>query len=155
MCKAKANQNRTFSKKNVKAFLRPLKYKSLRIPRNVRLVAYVGFATEKEMKQALQKDKSFLDGVRVQVHKYEKFQEKCTRSNAPWSAAEEKLKTAEPVAESGKIFVRNLWYSVTEDDLRGLFENYGDVTDINLPYARCQENQKGLRPSLSCLQSMQ
>lgn len=57
MCKSK---NKMFRKKNVKAFLKPLKYKSLRIPQNIKLVAYVGFQTEKEMKQALQKDKSFL-----------------------------------------------------------------------------------------------
>ncbi|XP_076053451.1 putative RNA-binding protein 19 [Oratosquilla oratoria] len=143
MCKAKTNQKRTFNKKSIKAFLQPLKYKSLRIPRNVRLVAYVGFATEKDMKQALQKDKSFLDGVRVQVHKFEKPDEGPTHNNAPWSAAEEKLKSAEPVAESGKIFARNLWYSVTEDDLRELFEEYGNVTDINLPICKISRKPKG------------
>lgn len=60
MCKAKQGNSRTFTKKAVKAFLKPLKFKSLRIPKNVRMVAYVGFKTEKEMKQSLQKDKSFL-----------------------------------------------------------------------------------------------
>lgn len=60
MCKAKQSNSRTFTKKSVKAFLKPLRFKSLRIPKNVRMVAYVGFRTEKEMKQALQKDKSFL-----------------------------------------------------------------------------------------------
>lgn len=60
MCKAKQSSSRTFTKKSVKAFLKPLKFKSLRIPKNVRMVAYVGFKSEKEMKQALQKDKSFL-----------------------------------------------------------------------------------------------
>ena len=60
MCKTKQSNSRTFTKKGVKAFLKPLKFKSLRIPKNVRMVAYVGFKTEKEMKQSLQKDKSFL-----------------------------------------------------------------------------------------------
>ncbi|KAG7172026.1 RNA-binding protein 19-like 1 [Homarus americanus] len=58
MCKNKTK--RTFTKKSVKAFLKPLNYKSLRIPNNFRLVAFVGFGTEKEMIQALQKHKSFL-----------------------------------------------------------------------------------------------
>ena len=60
MCKSKQSNSRTFTKKAVKAFLKPLKFKSLRIPKNARMVAYVGFKTEKEMKQSLQKDKSFL-----------------------------------------------------------------------------------------------
>lgn len=60
MCKAKLSNSRTFTKKSIKTFLKPLKFRSLRIPRNIRMVAYVGFKTEKEMRQALLKDKSFL-----------------------------------------------------------------------------------------------
>lgn len=69
----------------------------------------------------------FSDGVQVHVLKYEKPSVTAGGSsgNVPWSANEEKLKTAEPVAESGKIFVRNLWYAVTEDDLWQLFSRYG------------------------------
>ncbi|XP_050698872.1 probable RNA-binding protein 19 [Eriocheir sinensis] len=146
MCKAKQSNSRTFTKKSVKAFLKPLKFKSLRIPKNVRMVAYVGFKTEKEMKQALQKDKSFLDGVRVHIVKHERPSsggDDSTQSSTPWSVKEEALKSAEPVAESGKLFVRNLWYSVTEELLQELFQKYGEVTDVTLPICKYTRRAKG------------
>ena len=34
-----------------------------------------------------------------------------------WKDQEESLRNEETIAESGKIFVRNLAYSVTEDDI--------------------------------------
>lgn len=40
---------------------------------------------------------------------------------------EERLQQGETVAESGRLFLRNLAYSVMEDDLRPLFEKYGRV----------------------------
>lgn len=46
-------------RKDVREFLRPLQAKSIRIPVKVKCVAYVGFATEKELRQALIKDRSF------------------------------------------------------------------------------------------------
>lgn len=62
MCK---NESRTFTKQAVREFFKPLKCRTLRIPRKVRLVAFVGFKKEKEMKQALQKDMSFLGKERL------------------------------------------------------------------------------------------
>lgn len=145
MCKFKQNKNRTFNKKSLKTFLKPLKFRSLRIPKNIGFVAYVGFRTEKEMRQALMKDRSFLDGARVHITKYEKpgkvDDQSC--STAPWSAAEERVKNAEPVAETGMIFVRNLWYSVTEDDLRDVFQKYGEISDISLPICKFTRRPKG------------
>lgn len=47
-------------KKHVKQFFKPLQVKSIRLPRMIRGMAYVGFKTERLMKQALNKDKSFL-----------------------------------------------------------------------------------------------
>lgn len=47
-------------KKDLKLFFHPLKPKSVRLPRNIKGIAYVGFSTEKEMKQALVKNRSFL-----------------------------------------------------------------------------------------------
>ena len=75
---------------------------------------------------------SFLtDGVRVHIVKHEKplgnGDTARQDTNTPWNAKEEVLKQAEPVAESGKLFVRNLWYSVTEELLQELFQKYGEL----------------------------
>lgn len=43
------------------------------------------------------------------------------------------MKHEEDISESGRIFFRNLPYSVTEEELRQMFEKFGPVTELNLP----------------------
>lgn len=43
-----------------------------------------------------------------------------------WKTQEEALKNEETIAESGRMFLRNLLYTTTEDDIRKLFEKYGN-----------------------------
>ncbi|KAK3865844.1 hypothetical protein Pcinc_028586 [Petrolisthes cinctipes] len=149
LCKS---EGRKFTKPAVKAFMKPLKCRSIRIPRNIPLVTFIGFKKEREMIQALQKDMSFLGGVRVNVtkHKQQRPADKSSSAEsgsggvAPWKASEEKVKTgAEPVGESGSIFVRNLWYSVTEENIRELFGKYGEISDVNLPICKDTRRPKG------------
>jgi len=40
---------------------------------------------------------------------------------------------AEDVADSGRLFVRNLSYSTTEDELKVYFEKYGSVVECHIP----------------------
>lgn len=47
-------------KKHIKQFFHPLVPKSIRVPQKIKGIAYVGFKTEKQLKQALNKNKSFL-----------------------------------------------------------------------------------------------
>lgn len=42
-----------------------------------------------------------------------------------WKDQEESLRNEESIAESGRIFVRNLSYTVTEDDIEQLFNKFG------------------------------
>lgn len=44
-----------------------------------------------------------------------------------WKKQEESLHSEECIAESGRIFVRNLPYSFTEKELQSIFEEYGNV----------------------------
>ena len=39
----------------------------------------------------------------------------------------------ESVAETGRIFVRNLPYACSEEDIRSFFEKYGEIADVNVP----------------------
>lgn len=50
-------------KKHIKRFFHPLKAKSIRVPRKIKGIAYVGFKTEIHVKKALMKNKSFLGKV--------------------------------------------------------------------------------------------
>lgn len=45
-----------------------------------------------------------------------------------WKDQEESLKNEETIAESGRIFVRNLAYTITEDDIEQLFSKFGEFS---------------------------
>ncbi|XP_015109002.1 probable RNA-binding protein 19 [Diachasma alloeum] len=138
-------------KKHIKQFFHPLKAKSIRVPQKIKGIAYVGFASEKQRNQALNKDKSFLEGKRIFITKYEgdkKTEVNGLNSNdgkaePKWKKQEEALKDEEAIAESGRMFVRNLSYSTTEDDLRAVFEKYGQITEVNLPVDKVTRKLKG------------
>lgn len=69
------------------------------------------------------------DGKQIFVSRYEKKKEFSENSdnkvNVKWKKQEEMLKDEESIAESGRIFLRNLTYTTTEDDVKKLFEKYG------------------------------
>ncbi|XP_053983354.1 probable RNA-binding protein 19 [Hylaeus volcanicus] len=136
-------------KKDIKQFFNPLKAKSIRVPPRIKGIAYVGFKTEQHLRKALLKDKSFLGGKQIFVTKYEAKEEKPkeeqngSNSNVRWKNQEEALKDEESIAESGRMFIRNLSYTTTEDDIRKLFEKYGPLTELNLPVDRITRKPKG------------
>ncbi|XP_011500758.1 PREDICTED: probable RNA-binding protein 19 [Ceratosolen solmsi marchali] len=134
-------------KKDIKQFFKGFKAKSIRVPSKIKGIAYVGFETEKQMKMALNKNKSFLDGKRLCVSKYERIEDVkkdvTKSSNLRWKQQEETLKSEESVAESGRIFLRNLTYTMNETDIKNLFEKYGPLTEVNLPIDKITRKPKG------------
>jgi multiple RNA-binding domain-containing protein 1 len=50
---------------------------------------------------------------------------------------------ADLILETGRLFVRNLSYACTEDDLRQLFEPYGALTEVHLSISRDTKKPKG------------
>lgn len=70
------------------------------------------------------------DGKQIFVSKYEQKEQSSedsnNKTNVKWKKQEETLKDEESIAESGRIFLRNLTYTITEDDVRKLFEKYGN-----------------------------
>lgn len=49
------------------------------------------------------------------------------KSDIRWKKQAEALADEESIAESGRMFLRNLSYVTTEDDVRKLFEKYGTL----------------------------
>lgn len=135
-------------KKHIKQFFRPIKVASIRIPPKIKGIAYVGFKTEQAMKKALLKNKSFLEGKQIFVSKYEQTEAESnkdleSKTNVKWKKQEDALKNEENIAESGRMFIRNLTYTITEDDIRKLFEKYGPLSEVNLPVDRVTRKPKG------------
>ncbi|KAK9149967.1 hypothetical protein Syun_008276 [Stephania yunnanensis] len=48
------------------------------------------------------------------------------------------------ILETGRLFVRNLLYSATEDDLAELFNKYGDVSQVHLVVDKNTRRSKGM-----------
>ncbi|XP_043270528.1 probable RNA-binding protein 19 [Venturia canescens] len=137
-------------KKHIKQFFHPLKPRSIRVPQKIKGIAYVGFKTEIHMKQALNKNKSFLEGKRLFVTKYEakdnevEFNNNEKSNGDPrWKKQEDALKNEESIAESGRIFLRNLSYTTNEDEIRNIFEKYGPLSEVNLPIDKTTRKPKG------------
>ncbi|XP_026684167.1 probable RNA-binding protein 19 [Diaphorina citri] len=142
-------------KKDLKAYFKPLPLASVRT--TFLGMAYIGFKDEKNCNKALNKNKSFWKGKQLNIYKYSKDNSAKysgaadDNNNASmenikakhWKSQEDSVQFAEDIAESGRIFVRNLSYTVTEDDLTKLFEKYGPLAEVILPIDKETDKTKG------------
>ncbi|TFK50581.1 hypothetical protein OE88DRAFT_1631205 [Heliocybe sulcata] len=58
-------------------------------------------------------------------------------------AEEPKDPNKETILQTSRLFVRNLAFSCTEDELRQLFESYGEVSQVHLPLDASTKQPKG------------
>lgn len=125
-------------KRDVKQFFGSLKPKSIRVPPKIKGIAYAGFGTEKEWKNALNKNKSFLGSNQIFVMRYDKQSGVANdeQKRTAWKKQEEEIKHEESVGESGRLFIRNLSYSVTENDIGDLFKKFGPLAETTLPIGK-------------------
>lgn len=137
------------NKKALKQFFNPLSLYSVRIPRNIKGIAFIGFKTEEKMKKALLKNKSILNGKQIFITQYTNEHKNAENTIAEdpkkhkWKSQEESLKNEEDIAESGRIFLRNLAYTTTENDIQELFTKYGPLAEVNLPIDSTTRKPKG------------
>ncbi|XP_067639134.1 probable RNA-binding protein 19 [Eurosta solidaginis] len=140
-------------------FFKPLRPYSVRLPTNVHGFCYVGFKTEKEMAKAMLKNKSFIKGKQLffsdftEKNKITKLKNekgeattdlnKLESVNPKWKQQLQNVQNEENIGESGRIFFRNLAYTITEDDLQKLFEKFGPIADISLPVDAITRQIKG------------
>ena len=73
-------------------------------------------------------------------HKKAEFEAK----ESKWKKQEDNLNDLEEtIGQSGRLFLRNLSYSVTEDDLEALFKPFGPTAELHLPIDRVTKQVKG------------
>jgi len=132
-------------KKDIKTLFAPLKPASVRLPPKIKGIAFAGFTTEKEMKTALNKNKSFCGEHQIQVFKHtaKTSLAETTGPVSKWSQQEAALAGVETIGESGRIFVRNLPYTATEEDIIDLFTKFGPLTETSVPVDRLTRKYKG------------
>uniref|UniRef100_A0A1A9VUG3 RRM domain-containing protein n=1 Tax=Glossina austeni TaxID=7395 RepID=A0A1A9VUG3_GLOAU len=146
-------------RQDVLKFFKPLKPYSVRLPTKTHGFCYVGFKTEKDMKRAMLRNKSFIKSKQVffsdfteknkiTKNKLNNLESKTTAAplnahSTKWKQQADSLCNEEDISESGKIFFRNLTYTVNEDELQKLFEQFGPVAELNLPIDSVTRQIKG------------
>uniref|UniRef100_A0AAY4C3X0 Probable RNA-binding protein 19 n=1 Tax=Denticeps clupeoides TaxID=299321 RepID=A0AAY4C3X0_9TELE len=134
----------------IREFMMPLKPVAIRIAKisnglNSGYV-YVDLRSEQEIERALRMNKDYMGGRYIEVFR-ERNQEKVGRKSA-WQERnfQRELKEdeeEEDVSESGRLFIRNLPYTCTEEELSELFSKHGPVSEMNFPIDSLTKTPKG------------
>ena len=89
--------------------------------------AYVDFATQTALKEALALSESFLTGRRVLIKDSKSFEGRPEKVNEDQDAA---AKSGKP--PSKRVFVGNLDFDTTKEDIQEHFSRCGDVQDVHI-----------------------
>uniref|UniRef100_A0AAY4C3X6 Probable RNA-binding protein 19 n=1 Tax=Denticeps clupeoides TaxID=299321 RepID=A0AAY4C3X6_9TELE len=138
------------TEQQIREFMMPLKPVAIRIAKisnglNSGYV-YVDLRSEQEIERALRMNKDYMGGRYIEVFR-ERNQEKVGRKSA-WQERnfQRELKEdeeEEDVSESGRLFIRNLPYTCTEEELSELFSKHGPVSEMNFPIDSLTKTPKG------------
>ncbi|KAL1768765.1 putative RNA-binding protein 19 [Sigmodon hispidus] len=138
------------TEKNVMEFLAPLKPLAIRIVKNAHGnktgYIFVDLSSEEEVKKALKCNREYMGGRYIEVfrEKAPTAQSPPKSSTTPWQGRtlgdhEEE----EDLADSGRLFVRNLSYTSSEEDLEKLFSAYGPLSELHYPIDSLTKKPKG------------
>ena len=143
------------TKEDIETFFHPLKLADVRftVDKEGRPSgrAYVDFNSEQDMAQALKQDGDCIGKRYIELFRDEGPQETKERTresekNCPqrWELNTSFDGEDETIADSGRLFLRNLSYTVTEDSLTETFEKFGPLTEVTIPLDRNTNRPTGL-----------
>ena len=127
-------------KGEIKKWFAPLTVTRVKLPGRIPGIAYVSFKTQADMQQGMQKHKSILNGHQVLISAHT-ADEKRQQAPAPEPKPYHVIK--ESVADTGRLYVRNLSYTCTSQALEDLFSPFGQLTEIYLPIDGTTKKVKG------------
>ena len=141
------------TEKDVKTFFHPITVAAVRFTSDDRGRptgrAYADFSSDADLKKALQRDRDCIGRRYIELFLDEgpqrgKPSEK-KEDLKPWEvkAALSSGATDEGIAESGRLFVRNLSFSTTEEHLTALFETFGPLTEVTTPLDKSTNKPTG------------
>ena len=135
----------TASESDVKTFLKPLVLKAVRLTLDKKGrpsgKCFVDFNSEADCRRAMKYNKKYMGSRYVEVIK--DTGTKAEKHGVPQNQrkqfvfnTEAKAEDLEKASDSGKLFVRNLSYDCTEDQLKTHFESVGPVSSLELPMTK-------------------
>uniref|UniRef100_A0A8C7LDH0 RNA binding motif protein 19 n=1 Tax=Oncorhynchus kisutch TaxID=8019 RepID=A0A8C7LDH0_ONCKI len=109
---------------------------------------YVDMRSEEEVEKALKKNKDYMGGRYIEVFRTSVRGEVRTarREKGSERSFTRELKDdeeEEDVAESGRLFIRNLPYTCTEEELQDLFSKQGPLAEVVFPIDNLTKKPKG------------
>uniref|UniRef100_A0A4W3HU21 RNA binding motif protein 19 n=1 Tax=Callorhinchus milii TaxID=7868 RepID=A0A4W3HU21_CALMI len=137
--------------KRVMEFFVPVKPVAIRIVKNANGnttgYVFVDFQSEEDLKEALKRNKDYMGGRYIELFRENGAQKpKLGRKDKdrPWLKREMKAdEEEEDIADSGRLFVRNLPYTCTEEDLEKIFSKTGPIAEIHFPIDSLTKRPKG------------
>ena len=95
--------------------------------------AYVDFNSESDLQQALKHNGDCINWRYIELFRdegpFKKHSGEDKPAGRPWETKPVSAED-ESIAESGRLFIRNLPYTTTEDDLTKLLEPFGPLTEV-------------------------
>ncbi|NXX36963.1 RBM19 protein, partial [Nicator chloris] len=107
---------------------------------------FVELKSEAEMQRALKRKKEFLGGRCVEVSRCSSTTTETAPAkpdHQPWQRRLRDDEEEEDLSESGRLFVRNLPFTSTEEDLEKIFSKYGPLSEIHYPIDKLTKKPKG------------
>uniref|UniRef100_A0A8B9GFY8 Probable RNA-binding protein 19 n=1 Tax=Amazona collaria TaxID=241587 RepID=A0A8B9GFY8_9PSIT len=133
----------------IRDFFLPLKPVAIRIgkPMQGKNTGYifVDLKSEAEVRRAL-KRKECIGGRCIEVLRCRNTPKETVTTkpdNQPWQRRKRDDEEEEDLSESGRLFVRNLPFTCTEEDLEKIFSKYGPLSEIHFPIDRLTKKPKG------------
>uniref|UniRef100_A0A674BWG1 Probable RNA-binding protein 19 n=1 Tax=Salmo trutta TaxID=8032 RepID=A0A674BWG1_SALTR len=137
---------------DVREFMTPLKPAAIRIIKNATGnktgYIYVDMRSEEEVEKALKKNKDYMGGRYIEVFRTSvKGEGRAVRrekgSERSFTRELKDDEEEEDVAESGRLFIRNLPYTCTEEELQDLFSKHGPLAEVVFPIDNLTKKPKG------------
>ncbi|XP_060105394.1 probable RNA-binding protein 19 [Heteronotia binoei] len=138
------------TEQNVREFLLPLRPVAIRIARNAHGnktgYVFVDFSSDEEVQKALKRNHEYMGGRYIEVFPEQrgtKMKASSKGQGQVWQRTKKDDEEEEDLSESGRLFVRNLPYTSTEEDLEGIFSKYGPLSEIHFPIDSLTKKPKG------------
>ncbi|XP_054466778.1 probable RNA-binding protein 19 [Anoplopoma fimbria] len=137
----------------IREFMTPLKPAAIRIGKNESGnrtgYVYVDLHSDEEVEKAMKRNKDYIGGRYIEVFRVDasggkgKRDRKDKEIDRNFTRKLKEDEEEEDVAESGRLFIRNLPYTCTEEEIKELFAKHGPLSEMLFPIDNLTKKPKG------------